>query len=159
MCSPGCSHSALPLPGQGCCLQHSPGLLGAAEAQRSELPGEAAPWVRGEQRSSLAWVGTMCSASSIKGLFIPHLPRTNTHLSWHPVGSAGGRAAVETPWLPSYLLFVEQLKDPYRSCSGRSVPFEEQAVAMSDSCPSAWQEGKQSSSYLANTGNLLLFQQ
>lgn len=35
-----------------------------------------------------------------------------------------GRADVETVWLPSCLLFTEQLKDPYRFYSGRSVPFE-----------------------------------
>ena len=50
------------------------------------------------------------------------LPPQNKHTSeW---ALLEGIADEETVWLPSYLLFMEQLKDPYRFYSGRSVPFE-----------------------------------
>lgn len=97
---------------------------------------------RGLSSYFMSWMVTACSVLSIKAPFAPTSPEQTRPSAGGEWAVLEGRADVETAWLPSYLLFVEQLKGPRRCYAGRSVPFEKQTVRMSDVCPSAWREGR-----------------
>lgn len=100
--------------------------------------------------SCLGRAATPCHSTSrppptpSKPLWSSHLSKTNTHLCHSEGALLGGRAAVETLWLPGCLLFMEQFKGPHGSGSGRSecvcAPFEKSTGKMSDIYPSAWLE-------------------